>query len=137
MGAWQNTLLLGSTLIAMGVAGLLLRRDGRSGLVSLGIGWLGLPIVTAAAKLLHPGSPPTAAIPILLAVLAVYLVMGAGLRGDGPDETEADDVDRDSTGGDELASSTATRNWSTELLTSFQQRMMSEPGGSGGDGRLP
>ncbi len=136
MGAWQNTLLLGSTLIAMGVAGLLLRRDGRSGLVSLGIGWLGLPILIAATRLLHPGSLPTAAIPVLLAVLAVYLVLGAGLRGDGPDDSEADDVDRDSSGGDELASSAATRNWPTELATGFQQRTMSGTGRAGGDGRL-
>lgn len=137
MGAWNNALLLGSTLIAMGVAGLLLRRDGRSGLVSLSIGWMGLPILIAAAKLIHPGSPPTAAVPILLAVLSVYLVLGAGLRGNGPDEAEADDVDRDSTGGDELANSAATRNWSTELVTGFQQRTLSEPGRAGGDGRLP
>lgn len=136
MGAWNNSLLLGSTLIAMGVAGLLLRRDGRSGLVSLGIGWLGLPILIATAKLVHPGSPSTAAVPVLLAVLAVYLVLGAGLRGNGSDETEADDVDRDSSGGDELASSAATRNWSTELATGFQQRTMSGTGRAGGDGRL-
>lgn len=136
MGAWNNSLLLGSTLIAMGVAGLLLRRDGRSGLVCLGIGWIGLPILIAAARLVHPGSPPTAAVPILLAVLSVYLVLGAGLRGNGSDETEADDVDRDPTGGDELASSASTRNWSTELVAGFQQRTMSGTGRAGGDGRL-
>lgn len=135
MGAWNNTLLLGSTLIATGVAGLLLRRDGRSGLVSLSIAWLGLPILIGAARLLHPDAATTASIPVLLAVLSVYLVLGTGLRGNGLDETEVSDVDSDFTGKDVLADRAPLRDWSTELMTGFRQSAISGPGGSGANGR--
>lgn len=135
MGAWNNTLLLGSTLIATGVAGLLLRRDGRSGLVSLSIAWLGLPILIGAARLLHPDAATTASIPVLLAVLSAYLVLGTGLRGNGLDETEVSDVDSDLTGKDVLADRAPLRDWSTELMTGFRQSAISGPGGSGANGR--
>lgn len=135
MGAWNNTLLLGSTLIATGVAGLLLRRDGRSGLVCLSIAWLGLPILIGAARLLHPDAATTASIPVLLAVLSVYLVLGAGLRDSGLDETEVNDVDGDVIGGDVLADRAPLRDWSTELMTGFQQGTTSGAGRPGEDGR--
>lgn len=135
MGAWNNTLLLGSTLLATGVAGLLLRRDGRSGLVSLSIAWLGLPILIGAARLLHPDVETTASIPVLLAVLSVYLVLGAGLRGNGLDETEVGDVDSDFTGKDVLADRVPLRDWSTELMTGFRQSAISGLDRSGKDGR--
>jgi energy-converting hydrogenase Eha subunit C len=137
MGAWNNILLLGSALIVTGVAGLLLRRDGLAGLVSLSIGWLGLPVLVCAARVLHPGTATSPAIPVLMAVLAVYLVVGARLRGDDFLETEADDVDHDSAGKDDLADNDHSRDWSTELAASFRRRIVAGPSRPGGDEHLP
>lgn len=137
MGVWNNLLLPGSTLLAIGVAGLLLRRDRRSSLVSLSIGWLGLPVLISGAKLLHPAAATGAAIPVLLAVLAVYLVLGAGLRSDDFHEAEADDVDGDPVGRDDLVADDSPRDWSAELAGSFRQDPFGTPGRSGGDDRLP
>lgn len=137
MGAWNNLLLSGSTLLAMGVAGLLLRRDGRAALLSLSVGWLGLPVLISAAKILHPGAVTGGAIPVLLAVLAVYLVLGAGLRGDDFRESEADNVDLDPAGRDDLVAGDFARDWSTELAASFQRDAASTPSRPGGDERLP
>lgn len=137
MGDWNNLLLLGSALLALGVAGLLLCRDGRAALVSLSIGWLGLPVLIAAARLLHPEANPAGAIIMLLAVLAAYLALGAGLRRADLQECEIDDADRDRTGPAELAGGERPRDWSTELTLQFQPGAPAAAGPSGGDERLP
>lgn len=116
---WNHQLLLGSMLVTLGIAGLLLRRDGRTGLVGVGIGWLGLLVLVTAAGTVHPAVRVSTIGTVLTLLLPAYLVLGNGLRHGSPLVEEADDVDDDPTGRDDLVADGPARDWSAELAVVF------------------